>query len=239
MCIVSLVHASAYHFRSIEREHWEISYWCWSLKLSWMLRIIATAELGSSSCFTTTSTSLTAARNVPALFLWAGIYFVIISPWSNISTRRGYRYKIIIIWLRQFSLRIWRELVIGDGAVTLHNLVVVCFHIPAGVIFIRRHISTFSCRYYRYLHHCCVSRKHNSAQYTAWSCIVPIYRPLFVILILQWPGAPPTTICHRACNNLAGDICHRKAISSPASAACIQLPPAHRKLDLCTAPLHV
>ena len=24
------------------------------------------------------------------------------------STRRGYRYKIIIIWLRQFSLRIWR-----------------------------------------------------------------------------------------------------------------------------------
>ena len=47
-----------------------------------------------------------------------------------------------------------------------HNLVVVCFHIPAGVIFIRRHISTFSCRYYRYyryyryLHHCCVSCKH-------------------------------------------------------------------------------
>ena len=178
-------------------------------------------------------------QQVPALFSWAGIYFVIISPWSNISTRRGYRYKIIIIWLRQFSLRIWRELVIGDGAVTLHNLVVVCFHIPAGVIFIRRHISTFSYRYYRYLHHCCVSRKHNSAQYTAWSCIVPIYRPVFVILILQWPGAPPTTICHRACNNLAGDICHRKAISSPASAACIQLPPAHRKLDLCTAPLHV
>ena len=91
MCIVSLVHASAYHFRSIEREHWEISYWCWSLKLSWMLRIIATAELGSYSGFTTTitTTTLTAARNVPALFLWAGIYFVIISPWSNISTRRG------------------------------------------------------------------------------------------------------------------------------------------------------
>ena len=62
MCIVSLVHASAYHFRSIEREHWEISYWCWSLKLSWMLRIIATAELGSSSGFTTTTTTTSTSK---------------------------------------------------------------------------------------------------------------------------------------------------------------------------------
>ena len=147
-----------------------------------MLRIIATAELGSSSGFTTTSSKKCAGVILVGRNLFCH-HFALIKHLD--SPRRGYRYKIIIIWLRQFSLRIWRELVIGDGAVTLHNLVVVCFHIPAGVAFIRRHISTFSYRYYRYLHHCCVSRKHNSAQYTAWSCIVPIYRPLFVILILQ------------------------------------------------------
>ena len=123
MCIVSLVHASAYHFRSIEREHWEISYWCWSLKLSWMLRIIATAELGSSSGFTittttTSSTTTTSKKLAGVILVGRNLFchhFALIKHLD--SPRRGYRYKIIIIWLRQFSLRIWRELVIGDGAV--------------------------------------------------------------------------------------------------------------------------
>ena len=181
---------------------------------------------------------------MPALFSWAGIYFVIISPWSNISPRRGADTdtKLLLFGWDNF-LSVFGES-LSLAMERLHSQSSCCLfpHSCWRHLYQAAHqhspVDTID-RYYRYLHHCSVSRKHTSAHYTAWSCIVPIYRPVFVILILQWPGAPPTAICHRACNNLAGDICHRKAISSPASAACIQLPPAHRKLDLCTAPLHV
>ena len=81
-----------------------------------MLRIIATAQLGSSSGFTSTSSKKCAGVILVGRNLFCH-HFALIKHLD--SPRRGYRYKIIIIWLRQFSLRIWRELVIGDGAVTL------------------------------------------------------------------------------------------------------------------------
>ena len=167
MCIVSLVHASAYHFRSIEREHWEISYWCWSLKLSWMLRIIATAELGSSSGFTITSTTSSSSSKKCAGVILVGRnlfchHFALIKHLDSPRIQiQNYYYLVETIFSPYLARAChWR----WSGYT--HNLVVVCFHIPAGVIFIRRHISTFSCRYYRYyryyryLHHCCVSCKH-------------------------------------------------------------------------------
>ena len=85
-----------------------------------MLRIIATAELGSSSGFSTNSTSSSSKKCAGVILVGRNLFchhFALIKHLA--SPRRGYRYKIIIIWLRQFSLRIWRELVIGDGAVTL------------------------------------------------------------------------------------------------------------------------
>ena len=149
-----------------------------------MLRIIATAELGSFSCLTITTTSTSSKKCAGVILVGRNLFchhFALIKHLDSPRIQiQNYYYLVETIFSPYLARAChWR----WSGYT--HNLVVVCFHIPAGVTFIRRHISTFSYRYYRYLHHCCVSRKHTSAQYTAWSCIVPIYRPLFVILILQ------------------------------------------------------